>query len=81
MKSMAEIISNTNRIADASAWVRCLTTRSSHKKGRRLGSKIRFHGLYAFAAEHGVTPQHAHYVLAGKRESRRLIEAWEKRAV
>jgi hypothetical protein len=56
---------------------------SVHKKkrGRRPGVKTRFHGLCAFAAEYGVTPQHAHYVLAGKRESRRLIEAWEKRTV
>jgi hypothetical protein len=53
-----------------------------HKKktGRRAGAKTRFHGLCAFAESCGVTPQHAHLVLAGKRESRRLTEAWKRRA-
>ena len=51
------------------------------KIGRRAGVKTRFHGLCAFAESFGVTPQHAHMVLSGKRESRRLLEAWKQRAL
>ena len=46
-----------------------------------MGSPTRFKGLHRFARDMGVTPLHAHMVLAGKRESFRLMNAWEKRAV
>jgi hypothetical protein len=54
---------------------------SRKKSGRPAGSVTRFKGLHQFAREMGVTPVHAHLVLAGKRESRRLINAWRHRAV
>ncbi len=47
------------------------------KRGRPAGSKTRFRGLLAFARLNGVTPLHAHMVLCGRRESRRLSAAWE----
>lgn len=54
---------------------------SRKRAGRPAGSLTRFKGLHRFALEMGVTPVHAHLVLAGKRESRRLIAAWRMRAV
>jgi hypothetical protein len=82
MKSMADIIDRTNSLCDASAWIRRITSKRVCKKGRgrRAGGETRFHGLLAFAESFGVTPQHAHMVLAGKRESRRLLDAWKQRA-
>lgn len=44
-----------------------------------MGSQTRFRGLLAFAREMGVTPVHAHLVLAGRRDSLRLTQAWERR--
>jgi hypothetical protein len=82
MKRMADIIDHTNSLCDASAWIRRLTSKRVCKKGRgrRAGVQTRFDGLCAFAESFGVTPQHAHMVLSGKRESRRLLEAWKQRA-
>jgi hypothetical protein len=48
------------------------------KSGRPMGSPTQFKGLHQFARQMGVTPVHAHLVLAGKRESRRLTEAWRR---
>lgn len=56
------------------------TVNSKKKLGRPMGSPTRFKGLHQFARDMGVTALHAHMVLAGKRESRRLINAWEQRA-
>ena len=92
MKRMADIIDHTNSLCDASAWIRRLTSPAGFHscfsdfqiqtptRGRPAGSKTRFPGLHAFASDMGVSALHAHMVLAGHRESRRLTEAWKRRA-
>lgn len=49
------------------------------KAGRPKGSAVRFPGIKAFAFRQGVTPLHVYMVLTGRRHSRRVTEAWEKR--
>jgi len=68
MKSIADIISNTNRIVDASAWVRCLTTKTGDAVMRPVHP-----GIVAAARRLGVSRQHLHAVLTGRRHSPRLV--------
>lgn len=52
--------------------------RGSERAGRSQAEWKRFPGIVEFAALHGVDRIHAWYVLTGKRESRRLLAAWQQ---
>lgn len=53
-------------------------TRTKVKPAAGLNPRTRFPGIGKFADAIKVTRGHAWQVLAGKRESQRLLEAWRK---
>ena len=86
MKSIAGIIDNTNRIVDASAWVRRLTDQRGFsvssrmkKKGRPAGAETRYPNILRFCRLHGYAPQHVRACLDGQRPyADRVKTRWEQ---